>query len=125
MSKKPTYEELAKKVEALEKTEGALRESEALYQSLVENAPVGIGIADRNGNIIDFNKAILKPGGYAPEDIFRIKNIKKLGDYKRSGTKLAKYLNKQGFVDRIEVQFKRKDGQPYDCLLSLRPITYK
>ena len=34
-------------------------------------------------------------------------------------------LKKQGFVDRAEVQFKRKDGRPYDCLLSLRRITYK
>jgi PAS domain S-box-containing protein len=125
MSKKPTYEELAKKVEALEKTESALRESEALYRSLFENAPVGIGIADRNGNIIDINQAILKPGEYTPEDIFKIKNIKKFYyNPKARGDVLAR-LNRQGFVDRAEVQFKHKDGRPYDCLLSLRAITYK
>ena len=78
MSKKPTYAELAQKVKALEKTESALRESEELYRNLFENAPVGIGIADRNGRMIDFNQAILKPGDYTPEDIFKIKNIKKL-----------------------------------------------
>ncbi|MGD8471898.1 MAG: PAS domain S-box protein [Desulfobacteraceae bacterium] len=125
MSKKPTYAELAQKVKALEETQGALRESEALYRSLFENAPVGIGIADRKGNLIDFNEAILKPGAYCPEDIFKIKNIEKLYyDLKTRDDVLAR-LNRQGFVDRAEVQFRRKDGQPYDCLLSLRPITYK
>jgi len=125
MNKKPTYAELAQKVKALEKTEGALRESEALYRSLFENAPVGIGIADQNGNMIDFNQAILKQGKYAPEDIYKIKNIKKLYCNQKARDNVLAILNKQGFVDRAEVQFKRKDGQPYDCLLSLRRIIYK
>jgi PAS domain-containing protein len=81
MSKKESYAELSKKVKALEKTESALRESEKLYRSLFENAPIGIGIADRNGNLIDFNEAVLKPGAYHSEDIFKIKNIKKLCGY--------------------------------------------
>jgi PAS domain S-box-containing protein len=125
MSKKPPYEALAQKVKVLEKTESALRESEELYRNLFENAPVGICIADRDDNMIDFNKAILKPGDYVPEDIFRIKKIKKFYYNQKAHDDVLDRLKKQGFVDRIEVQFKRKDGQPYDCLLSLRPITYK
>lgn len=125
MIKKPAYAELAKKVQALEKTENALRESEKLYRSLFENAPVGIGIADGNGNLIDFNEAILKPGEYVPEDIARIKNIKKLYYNQKARTDVLARLKKRGFVDSAEVQFRRKDGRPYDCLLSLRPITYK
>jgi PAS domain S-box-containing protein len=125
MPKKPTYAELAEKVKVLEKTESALRESEELYRSLFENAPVGIGIADRNGILIDFNQAILKPGAYAPEDIFKIKNIKKLYYDQKARDDVLARLDRQGFVDRAEVQFRRKDGQSYDCLLSLRPITYK
>ena len=125
MSKKETYAELAKKVKALEKTESALRESEKLYRSLFENAPIGIGIADRNGNLIDFNEAVLKPGEYVAEDIFKIKNIKKLYYNQKARDEVLDRLKKRGFVDSAEVQFKRKDGQPYDCLLSLRPIIYK
>jgi PAS domain S-box-containing protein len=125
MSQKPTYAELAKKVKALEKTEGALRESEALYRSLFENAPIGIGIADRSGRIIDFNAAILKPGEYASEDISRIKNIKKLYYHSKDRSDVLSTLKQRGLVDSAEVQFRRKDGRPYDCLLSLRPITYK
>jgi len=125
MSKKATYAELAKKVKALEKTESALRESEELYRSLFENAPIGIGIADRNGNLIDFNEAVLKPGEYAAEDIFKIKNIKKLYYDQKARNDVLARLKKRGFVDSAEVQFRRIDGRPYDCLLSLRPITYK
>jgi PAS domain S-box-containing protein len=125
MSQKPTYEELGKKVKALEETKSALRESEALYRDLFENAPVGIGIADRNGNLIDFNAAILKPGEYVSEDISRLKNIKKLYYDQKARSDILARLKKRGFVDKAEVQFIRKDGRPYDCLLSLRPITYK
>ena len=125
MGKKPTYEELAKKVKTLEKTESALRESEELYRSLFENAPIGIGIADRDGRIIDFNTAILKPGEYTSGDISRIKNIKKLYYHTKDRNDVLSKLEQRGLVDRVEVQFKRKDGRPYDCLLSLRPITYK
>ena len=125
MSKKPTYEELTQKFKVLKKDESDLRESEALYRSLFENAPVGIGIADEDGNIIDFNDAILKPGDYTPEDIARIKNLKKLyADQKVQSDILAK-LNQAGYVDNAEVQFKRKDGRPYHCLLSVRRISYK
>jgi PAS domain S-box-containing protein len=125
MPRKPAYAELAEKVKVIEKTESALRESEELYRSLFENAPIGIGIADRNGNLIDFNQAILKPGAYAPEDISKIKNIKKLYYDQKARDDVLARLDRQGFVDRAEVQFRRKDGRPYDCLLSLRPIIYK
>jgi PAS domain S-box-containing protein len=115
---------LAQKVKGLEKAESALRESEQLYRSLFENAPIGIGIADRHGNLIDFNKAILKPGAYNPEDIFKIKNIKRLYYDQNARDDVLARMNKDGVVDRAEVRFRRKDGQPYDCLLSLRPISY-
>ena len=32
-------------------------------------------------------------------------------------------LQEQGFVRQLEVKFKRKDGTPYDALLSLRPVS--
>jgi len=125
MGRNPTYEDLKKKVEAFEKAEAALKESEALYRSLFENAPVGIGIADRDGNIIDFNQAMLEPGKYAPEDIAGIKNIKKLYFDPKVRVGIFSKLEKRGVVDKAEVQFKRKNGHPYDCLLSIRPISFK
>ena len=109
----------------LKKAEAALKESEALYRSLFENAPVGIGIAGTDGNIIDFNEAMLKPGEYAPEDIARIKNLNKLYFDPEERRRIIDELNRLGHVDRAQVKFKRRDGRPYDCLLSARPISYK
>ena len=72
MSKKETYAELAKKVKALEKTESALRESEKLYRSLFENAPIGIGIADRNGNLSGTDNELgpMQPSLYGHQDLY-------------------------------------------------------
>ena len=109
----------------LKSTEAALKKSEALYRSLFENAPVGIGIADSQGNIIDFNEAMLQPGEYTPEDIAGIKNLTNLYFDRKTRDRIVAQLKTHGKVDKAEVQFKRKDGRPYDCLLSVVPIFYK
>lgn len=90
----------------------ALLESEEKYKKLFDNAPVGIGIADLDGRLIDFNDAMLKPGRYRREDLERINSISELyySPEERSG--ILSTARKQGFVDRVEVQFKRKDGTP-------------
>ena len=104
--------------------EEAVKEKEAQYRCIFENAPIGIGIADINGKIIDFNKTALEPGGYTTEDIINIKNIEELYFNPSSRKEILKTLNQHGFVDRAEVQFRTKDGNPYDCLLSLMPVQY-
>ena len=102
-----------------------IEEKEARYQSLFENAPIGIGIADTHGKIINFNDAALAPGGYTAKDIIKINNIEKLYFDPNSRKKILSTLNSDGFVDKAEVQFKAKDGLPYDCLLSLIPVQYE
>lgn len=52
-----------------EHTERALRESEEKFRVLFESAPVGLAVTNMGGDLIAFNEAILKPGGYAPEDM--------------------------------------------------------
>ena len=42
--------------EMVERAQEALRESEARYRHLFEQAPFGIGIATLNGNILETNK---------------------------------------------------------------------
>ena len=49
--------------------------SEEQYRILFQNVPIGIGLADINGNLIEFNDAMLKPGGYKREDIEAIGNV--------------------------------------------------
>jgi PAS domain S-box-containing protein len=105
--------------------EQALAESERLYRDLFGNAPVGLGIADKNGNLIAFNDAMLAPGGYTREDIEEIKNVSRLYYDREERDKVLAITAKQGFLHRHRTQFKRKDGTPYDTLLSLRFIRYQ
>ena len=107
------------------KAEDSLRESEEKYRNLFENAPLGLGIADEDGYIIAFNDAMLGPGGYRQEDIARIRRINELYYIPEERDKILSTARQQGFINETQVQFKRKDGTPYDALLSLRPIKVK
>ena len=103
--------------------ERALAEKEQMYRTLFENAPVGIGIADMEGNLMAFNEAMLRPGGYRPEDIAQIKNVAGLYYSLGQRDEMLARAREHGFLDKGAVQFKRKDGAPYDALLSLRPVS--
>ncbi|MEK6976836.1 MAG: PAS domain S-box protein, partial [Candidatus Hydrothermarchaeota archaeon] len=107
------------------KMEAELLESEKLYHTLFDNAPVGLGIADADGNLIAYNDAMLTPGGYTREDIAKIGNVTHLYyDLKERAETLA-IAQKQGFLHQHEVRFKRKDSTPYDALLSLTSVKIK
>ena len=112
-------------IKAKQSEENNLRESEALYRILFENAPVGIGIADVNGTLIVFNDAMLVPGGYTREDMAAIRNVSELYYTIEERDRALAVFRKQGFLHQFPTQFKRRDGTPYDALLSLRPITYQ
>jgi PAS domain S-box-containing protein len=93
--------------------------SEEQYRILFQNVPIGIGLADTNGNLIEFNDAMLKPGGYTREEIEVIGNVAALYYDPRQREEALKIFRQQGYLTQYPVQFKRKDGTPYDALLSL------
>ncbi|RJR49201.1 MAG: PAS domain-containing sensor histidine kinase [Desulfobacteraceae bacterium] len=107
------------------KAEDELREAEERYRSLFENSPVGIGIATTDGRLLDFNAAILKPGGFEREDIGPKKRISDFYYDIRERERIVELATRHGFLERCEVRLKRKDGSPYDALLSLRPLRFK
>ena len=77
MRKKPSYEELQQKVEALEKqviqvkeSEAALRSSEQNYRDLYEKAPIAYFSINRNdGSILRFNSEAVQLLGYKKETL--------------------------------------------------------
>lgn len=98
--------------------------SEAGYRSLFEIAPVGIGVADKQGQLLAFNDAILEPGGYTRKDIARLGNSVAALYYDPADrdTVLERFA-RDGIVRDAEVRFKRKDGSPYAASLSLASVT--
>ncbi len=76
MAEKPTYEELERRVQELEKIESeykyskeALRETENLFKMLYEKAPLGYQSLDENGHFIVVNQTWLDTLGYTREEV--------------------------------------------------------
>ncbi|MBI4499847.1 MAG: PAS domain S-box protein [Gemmatimonadetes bacterium] len=102
--------------------EDALRESEKLYRTLFESAPLGLGIADTDGTLLAFNDAIRAPGGYSEADIRAIGNVARLYADSAERDRLLAKSRAEGRLHREPVQFLRQDGSKYDALMSLEPV---
>ncbi|MCW8130465.1 MAG: PAS domain S-box protein [Planctomycetota bacterium] len=100
----------------------ALKEREMLYRALFDSVPVGLGVADMNGNLIAFNDFMLIPGGYTRRDIERIRNVALLYYDPQDRARALETARSQGYLDRFEVRFKRKNGGYYWALMSLKQI---
>ena len=76
MTAKPSYEELERRVQELEKIESehkysreALQKNESLFKVLYEKAPLGYQSLDENGHFIVVNQAWLDTLGYTREEV--------------------------------------------------------
>jgi|GEM_PF-2411021 len=98
---------------------------EEQFRLLFESSPVGIGVADMKGNLLAFNKAMLRPGGYSEEDIRKIGNVSSLYYDAKQREEAMDLFKKQGYLSNFSVKFKCKDGSPYDALLSLSKAFFK
>jgi len=108
-------------VTALHQAERALRESEERYRVLFENAPVGIGVADREGRLVAFNDAMLEPGGYARGDGL-LTNVADLYVDPADREALLETFRQRGTVRQVETRFRRKDGGWYHAAVSLNSV---
>lgn len=99
-------------------------ESIRLYETLFDKAPVGLGIADMQGNLIAFNDAMLEPGGYTREDIRKIGNVANLYYDSSERERALNMAEEDGFLANYEVRFRKKDGSPYNALMSLTRVVF-
>ncbi len=102
--------------------EQALQEEIRRYQTLFENAPVGIGLATKDGKIIQCNETMLQMIGYSANEIRQI-NLKNTYQNPSIRAKLIKQLWKYGFIRNYETGLKRKDGTNYYANLTMRIIS--
>jgi len=112
-------------VSEMRETEQALRESEARYRTLFENAPIGMGVFDAGGNVLAFNDALLAPLGYARGDVASIESIADMCYDPDERDRVLAVIDKRGFLHQREMRVKRKDGAYCHMLLGLVPITWK
>ncbi len=110
---------VARDITARKEVEARLRTSEEQFRTLFKDAPIGICVTDVTGILLAFNDALLIPGGYSREELEKIANVEVL--YFDQSERSAAYdlFRRQGLVRGRSVRCRRKDGTPYDALLSL------
>ncbi len=111
-------------VTELAATKIAVGEAQHLYKSLFDAVPVGLGIADLQGNLIIWNEEIMKPGGYLSEDIKKLANVSQLYYDAADRAEALRLAKETGHLDRFETRFRKKDGGFYFTAMSLRQIDY-
>ncbi|HOX39889.1 MAG TPA: PAS domain S-box protein [Candidatus Brocadiia bacterium] len=102
-----------------------VRESEAMFRTLFESAPLGIGISDRNGKLVAYNDATFLPGGYTREEVDEHPYITRFYYNPADRETIIAQVREKGGIRNAEVKFKRKDGSAFDTLLSVSPITFR
>ena len=104
-------------ITGLKRVEETLRESEEKYRALFEATPVGIGIADLEGKILDCNTNMQEMTGFTLEELKSMDISVTYVDSDERKT-LLKTLQETGTVHDWEVRLKRKDGTIYNALLN-------
>lgn len=99
-----------------------LRESEARYRHLVENAAYGIFRTTPDGQFLDANNALATMLGYSSAVELLAGNISSVYAHPEAREPLIAATIAKGFADGLELEWVRKDGQPVMVRLSARLI---
>ena len=104
-------------ITGLKRVEETLRESEEKYRALFEATPVGIGIADLKGNILECNANMQEITGFTLDEL---KSMGISANYVDPDERkmLLQALKETGRVRERDVRLKRKDGTIYNALLN-------
>jgi diguanylate cyclase (GGDEF)-like protein/PAS domain S-box-containing protein len=105
--------------EERDRAETKLRRSEAHYRALKENPHFGVFRFDLSGRFLTVNKALAAMLGYESTDELMARNL--ATDIIRDPVEQAQLFEayrQTGRVDRIEIEWKRKNGTPMKVRLS-------
>ena len=116
-------DKLYKEIAERKQVEQKLKESEAKFYNLVENASMGILISLPDGHILSVNKAALKMYGFKTEEEFRKSLALAYSYYANPEDRklLLAILRENGVAKDFEIIMKRSDGTQFWA--SLNAIT--
>ena len=90
-----------------------MQESEVGFRSLIENAVIGIYRTNLNGDFVFANRRLAQIFGYKTEKDFLEShpNTAQLYAKPEERDSILNVMNAQGFIDGVEIRFKRRDGE--------------
>ena len=96
-----------------------LRKSEEKYRNLFESVRHGLFISTKEGNFLDCNFALLEMLGYSnKEEFLKIEIAEDLYLNPEDRKNFQRLVETNGFVKDLEVEFKKKDGEKINVLLT-------
>jgi len=106
------------------RAEEALREAEAKYHSIFENAVEGIFQTGLDGRIISANPAVARILGYASPDelILEVGNIQKIHVDPARREEFIRMIREYGAVNDFEANLRCKNDRKIWCSLSARAL---
>ncbi len=103
MSKKPTYDELIKKIKSME-------ESIETYRTLIDNSPDLLYRTDLEGKITYISPSVFRLSGYSVKEAMGMNMAEEVYLYPEERTAFLDKLMKEGQVNNFDARLKRKDG---------------
>lgn len=122
MEEKPTYEELAFRVNELEKDNESLKSSLTNYKDLYDNAPdLCVSVDAKTAKIINCNQTLIDQLGYSKDEIIgcSIFDMYTQDSAEIAREKVFPNFVKTGKIDDFELQLQRKDGTALDVSLNV------
>lgn len=111
--------ELEKSKQILKATRKTILEEKEKYKSLTENITIGIFRSTRKGShFIEVNPAMVRIFGYKNRQELLSVNPIDLYINPNDRTLLIWKLEKEGSVENVEINYKKKDGSIITCLVS-------
>jgi PAS domain S-box-containing protein len=99
--------------------EQAMRESEEKYRSLFEGSREPLFVTSKDGKFVDLNKAAVQLLGYDnKEELMKVGSIAHLCPLPEDRTKIQEILSKQEYVEDVEQQLKKKNGEKIYALVT-------
>ncbi len=107
---------VARDITARKKAEAAQRASDARLHAMFANSPFGIGLADRNGYIIDVNDAYVEMVGYSIDELrsMHFADLSPGDDVSDNLARFQELVDGQINAYAIEKTFRRKTGEIVD-----------
>jgi len=111
-------------IHAMKTRQAELLESHERFQNIYQTTPDAMGITRvSDGLYIDINEGFVRMVGYPREQVLgRTSNALGIWARPEQRDQLVAEFRRQGWVDSMEMQVRRRDGQLLDGLMTVRPL---